>query len=72
MPKDPNVDFSFEDVENCFVKFKKYDIETFEVIGQMTKNIKTKDIDEEFLIELKIELDEKFGDEDEKLEIETE
>lgn len=72
MPKDPNVDFSFEDVENCFVKFKKYDIETFEVIGQMTKNIKIKDIDEEFLIDLKIELDEKFGDEDEKLEIETE
>jgi hypothetical protein len=38
----------------------------------MTKNVKIKDIDENFLVELKIELDETFGDEDEKLEIETE
>ena len=72
MPKDPAKDFSFEDIENCFIKFKKYDLETFEVLGQMTKNVKIKDIDENFLVELKIELDDKFGDEDEKLEIETE
>ena len=43
-----------------------------EVLGQMTKNVKIKDIDEGFLVDLKIELDETFGDEDEKLEIETE
>jgi hypothetical protein len=72
MPKDPTKDFSFEDIETCFIKFKKYDLQTFEVIGQMTKNVKIKDIDENFLVELKIELDEKFGDEDEKLEIESE
>ena len=72
IPKNPEEDFSFEDIENCFVKFKKYDLDTFEVIGQITKNIKTKDIDEEFIIDLKIELDDKFGEEDEKLEIETE
>lgn len=72
MPKDPTKDFSFEEIENCFIKFKKYDLDTFEVVGQMTKNVKIKDIDENFLVDLKIELDDKFGDEDEKLEIETE
>ena len=72
IPKNPEEDFSFEDIENCFVKFKKYDLDTFDVSGQITKNVKIKDIDEEFIIELKIELDDKFGDEDEKLEIETE
>lgn len=72
MVKDPTKDFSFEDIESCFIKFKKYDLDTFEVVGQMTKNTKIKDIDETFLIDLKIELDEKFGDEEEKLEIETE
>jgi hypothetical protein len=71
MAKDPTKDFSFEDIEDCFIKFKKYDLDTFEVVGQMTKNAKIKDIDENFLVELKIELDEKFGDEEEKLEIET-
>lgn len=73
MPKDPNADFSIDDIEKCYIKFKKYDIDSFEVLGQITKNIKIKDIDENFLIDLKIELDEKFGaDDDEKLEIETE
>lgn len=72
MAKEPEKDFSFEDIESCFIKFKKYDLDTFEVIGQMTKNVKIKDIDETFLVDLKIELDEKFGDEEEKLEIETE
>jgi hypothetical protein len=71
--KDPAKDFTFEDVENCFLKFKKYDIDTFEIIGQVTKNAKIEDIDEEFLVDLKIELDEKFGDEDEEdFKIETE
>ena len=72
MPKDPTKDFSFEDIESCFIKFKKYDLQTFEVLGQMTKNVKIKDIDENFLVDLKIELDDTFSDDDEKLEIETE
>jgi hypothetical protein len=38
----------------------------------MTKNVKIKDIDENFLVDLKIELDDTFSDDDEKLEIETE
>jgi hypothetical protein len=71
MPKDATKDFSYEDIEMCYIKFKKYNFDTFEVIGQITKNVKIKDIDEEFLIDLKIEIDDKFGDEEE-FEIETE
>jgi len=70
--KDPEKDFSFKDVENCFLKFKKYDLDTFEIIGQISKNAKIKDIDEEFLVDLKIELDDSFGDDEEELQIETE
>jgi hypothetical protein len=65
----------------CDVKIKKYDLETFEVIGQLPnplggdkpeyKKIEINKIDEEYLVDLKIELDEKTGEE-EKLEIETE
>jgi len=70
MPKDAAKDFSYEDIEMCYIKFKKYNLDTFEVIGQITKNVKIKDINEEFLIDLKIEIDDKFGDEEE-FEIET-
>ena len=44
---------------------------TFEVIGQITKNTDPNQIDEEFIVNLKIELDEEFGDEEE-FKIETE
>lgn len=71
LPKDPNADFSFEDIKKCFIKFKKYDLDTFEVLGQITKNVEIPKIDEKFLIELKIEIDDKFGEEEE-FEIETE
>jgi len=71
IPKDPKKDFSFDEIENCYIKFKKYDLDTFEVIGQITKNAKISKIDEEFLIDLKIEIDDKFGEEEE-FEIETE
>lgn len=70
--KDKDKDFSDNDIEKCFVKFKKYDIDTSELLGQITKNVKIKNIDEEFLVELKIEIDEEFGEESEKIEIETE
>jgi len=63
-------DFSSDSIEKCYIKFKKYDIETFEVVGQINKNIEIKDINEDFLIDLKIELDDKFSD-DEEFEIET-
>lgn len=65
LPKDDNKDFSHDDIKKCYIKFKKYSIDTFEIIGQITKNISIKDISEEFLINLKIELDDKFGDNEE-------
>jgi ribosomal protein S21 len=70
LPKDPNADYSYEDIEKCFMKLKKYNLDTFEVIGQLTKTVEINKIDEDFLIGLKIDMDDKFGD-DEKLEIET-
>ena len=71
LPKDATKDFSYKDIEKCYIKFKKYDLDTFEVIGQITKNVEIKKIDEDFLIDLKIEMDDEFGDEEE-FEIETE
>jgi hypothetical protein len=71
LPKDATKDFSYEDIKTCYIKFKKYDLDTFDVIGQITKNIEIKKIDEEFLVDLKIEMDDKFGDEEE-FKIETE
>jgi hypothetical protein len=64
-------DFSIDDIKKCHVTLKKYDINTFEVVGQLDKNVEVKGLDEEYLINLKIELDDMFGEE-EKLEIETE
>lgn len=72
IPEDPEKDFDIDDIEKVYIKFKKYDLDTFEIIGQISKNVKLKDINEEFLIDLKIELDEKFGDDEEEFEIETE
>lgn len=70
LPKDPEKDFETDDIKKCYIKFKKYDISTFDIIGQISKNIEIKDINEDFLIDLKLELDEKFGDEEE-FKIET-
>ena len=61
-----------EDIEKCNIKFKKYSLDKLsEIVGQITKSVKIDDIDEDFLIDLKIELDDKFGDEEE-FKIETE
>jgi hypothetical protein len=70
--KDKEKDFSDKDIKKCFVKFKKYQIDNSELIGQISKNAEIANIDEDFIVELKIELDEEFGDESEKIEIETE
>jgi hypothetical protein len=72
IPKNNDSDFSHEDIKKCYIKFKKYDLNTDEVVGQLTKNVEIKSINEEFLINLKIELDEMFGGEDEEFSIETE
>lgn len=71
MNKDKDKEFSDKDIESCVVKFKKYDIHDFELIGQVgPREVKIKDINEEFLVDLKIEIDDEFGEEEE-FEIET-
>ena len=71
MNKDKEKEFSDKEIENCVVKFKKYDIHDFDLIGQIgPREVKIKDIDEEFLVDLKIELDDEFNEEEE-FEIET-
>lgn len=67
---DTTKDFEYGEISNSFATFKKYDIDTFEIIGQISKNISPNKIDEEFIVNLKIELDDKFGDEEE-FKIET-
>lgn len=73
LPKNDE-DFSIDDIENCSVKFKKYNAETFDLEGELTKTVKVKDINEELLIDLKLELDDLYSDKEseETLEIETE
>ena len=71
LPKDATKDFKIEDIKMAYVKFKKYDSNTDDLIGQITKNVEIKKIDEDFLIDLKIEIDDKFGEEEE-FKIETE
>ena len=52
---------------------QKYDMKNnVELIGQINKNVEVSSIDENLLIDLKIQLDDEYGDGDEKLEIETE
>lgn len=69
---DKKENFSDKDIENCVIKFKKYDIDNFDLIGQIgPKKAKISDIDEEFLVDLKIELDDEFGESEEEFEIET-
>lgn len=72
IPKDKNADFSDKDIKECSIKFKKYDNMDFDLLGQIgPKKVKIEDINEEFLVDLKIELDDEFGDEQEELEFET-
>ena len=72
LPKDATKDFKISDIKKCYVKFKKYDINSFDIIGQISKNVEVKKLDEEFIIDLKLELDEEFGSDEEECEIETE
>ena len=55
--------------KKCFIKFKKYDEETFDLVGELTKNCNIDDINEDFIIQLKIDV-EKDGSEEKELEIE--
>lgn len=70
--KDKSKDFSDQDIKKCSYKFKKYEVQDFTLIGQLgPKTIDISEINEEFLVSLKIDLDEQFGGDEEKLEIET-
>ena len=72
IPKDTQKNFDSKDIKKCFIKFKKYNIsQDFELIGQISKNVEIDKIDEEFLVNLKIELDDEFDDNEKELEIET-
>ena len=72
VPKDPNANFSSKDIEKCFIKFKVYDSREFELLGSISRTIEIKSIDEAFLINLKLELDKEYGnDEVEEFAIET-
>jgi hypothetical protein len=55
------------------VKFKKYSLDDFELVaGPLVKTTEIDKIKEDYLIELKIELDESDEGEKEEFEIETE
>jgi len=68
---DKEKDFSDSEIKECTYKFKKYDINVFDLIGQIgPKTIDIDKIDQEFLVNLKLELDDEYGEE-ETLEFET-
>jgi len=71
----PNGEDQFEadDIKECYIKFKKYDKhEPGEVLAEIIDNVKIKDVDEDFIVSLKIRMDEESGDEGgEEFEIET-
>ena len=73
VPKDATKDFDDSEIENCQVIFKKYDLDNFNlVLGPKNKTAKIKDIDEEFLIKLKVDFEEGTSQKEEEFEIETE
>lgn len=39
IPQDKTKTFTHKAIKNCYIKFKKYDIDTFDITGQLNKNI---------------------------------
>jgi hypothetical protein len=71
-PEDDESDFEDTDIKNCSIKFKKYNLDN-DLVGQIgPRTVKTTDVDESLLIDLKIELDDEYGNDQEEFEIETE
>jgi hypothetical protein len=58
-------------IKKCYIKFKKYDLVNFDLIGQITRNTDIDKVDEDYLVSLKIDLDDEF-DKKEEVGIETE
>jgi len=54
-------DFKDTDITKCYIVFKKYKIDDFELVGQLSKTIKIKDINVNLLFDLKNEVDKEFG-----------
>lgn len=70
--KNKDKDFSDSEIKECTYKFKKYDVNNFDLLGQIgPKTVEIDKIDEDFLVNLKIELDDEYGGETEELEFET-
>lgn len=61
---------SEENIKKCFVKFRKYKIKDVEFIGKISKEIEIKDINKDLFINLKDELDKKYGGDEDELKIE--
>ena len=73
VPQDSTKDFDDSEIENCQIIYKKYDLDDFRlVVGPKNKTAKIKDIDEEFLIKLKVDFEEGTSKEKEEFQIETE
>lgn len=74
VPTDTEKNFSDEDIKKAFIKFKKYNADSFDFIGEISKNIDIKDINQDLLTDLKLEIDKKFGgtDGEEDFQIQTE
>lgn len=73
VPQDTTKDFDDSEIENCQVIFKKYDLDNFKlVLGPKSKTAKISDIDEEFLVKLKVDFEEGTTDKEKEFEIETE
>jgi hypothetical protein len=70
--KEPGTEVEQKNVDEASIVFKKYNIQTLDEEAALEKNINTDKITEDYLMELKLELDKDFGDEEEEsFEIET-
>lgn len=73
VPEDADKDFSDNEIKKCFVRFKKYDLEgDMNLVGEITRTVKIDDINEDLIMDLKIELDDEYGSNEEEFQIETE
>lgn len=57
-------ELSDESVQKAYVKMKKISIDGFEEVGNLNRNVMMADIDEDFIIEIKLELDEEGAPEE--------
>lgn len=61
--------FSPDSIKKCYIKFRKYDNDNFELISEIDDIVKIDDIDEEFLVDLKVKIDDTLGESEETDEI---